>query len=107
MLPLERKMEILQILSAERQTTVKRLAEHFGVSEKSIRRDIETLTLSYPIYPVSGNGGGIRVMNGWYVNRHYLTADQEALLKELMEGLQPEKAALMQSILKSFSKPNN
>lgn len=103
----ERQLEILQILSAERQTTVKRLAEHFGVSEKTIRRDIETLTLSAPIYTQTGPKGGIRVMNGWYANRHYLTANQEALLKELMEGLQPEKVEIMQSILKSFAKPNN
>ena len=35
----------------------------------------------------------------------YLHDDQEAMLRELMDGLQPDKQQLMQSILASFAKP--
>ena len=37
--------------------------------------------------------------------RRYLHNDQEALLRELMDGLQPDQQRIMQSILSSFAKP--
>ena len=101
---MERQMEILQILSMERQTTARQLAEHFGVCEKTIRRDIETLTLSYPIFPISGIRGGFRVMDGWYASRTYLSKSEEAFLQRLLPGLQPEDQETMMSILRKFSK---
>ena len=102
----ERRADITEYLSAVRFATREDLAKRYGVSIRTIGRDIEELALSIPIISSTGPNGGIRVMNGWYASRRYLTANQEALLKELMEGLQPEKAALMQSILKSFAKPD-
>ena len=44
-------------------------------------------------------------MDGWYVNKRYMTADQEALLRKLLPGLQPEDQKTMQSILDAFAKP--
>lgn len=100
-----RRQEILEALSDKRQTTVEELAFQFGVSKRTIRYDIEMLSCSAPIFTVQGGAGGIRVMDGWYVGRRYLHEDQEALLRELMDGLQPDKQQIMQSILTSFAKP--
>ena len=102
---LERRQEILEALSDRRFETVQNLATEFDVSVRTIKYDLEYLACSAPIYTVQGNGGGVRVADGWYVGRRYLHNDQEALLRELMDGLQPDQQRIMQSILSSFAKP--
>ena len=102
---IERRQMILEYLSDYRQATYRELAERFGVSKNTIVADIEELICSAPIYTVAGKYGGIRVADGWYIGRRYLHGDQEALLRELLPGLQPEQQKLMQSILTSFAKP--
>lgn len=102
---IERRQMILEALSDRRFETREALAQEFGVSKRTIERDIEVLTCSAPIYTVQGGGGGIRVADGWYIGRRYLRAEQEQLLRELMDGLQPEQQKTMQSILSSFAMP--
>jgi Predicted transcriptional regulator len=54
----ERREEILCVISDRRSVTERVLAERFSVNIKTIRRDIELLSCSYPLYTVQGNGGG-------------------------------------------------
>ena len=57
MRPNERRAAILDALCIRRQDTIANLAEEFGVNEKTIRRDIEELSCSYPIETVRGRYG--------------------------------------------------
>ena len=102
---LERRRLMLEFLSDRRQATLEELALEFSVSKMTVRRDIDVLTCSAPIFTVQGGGGGIRVADGWYIGRRYLHKDQEELLKQLMNGLQPEQQKTMQSILDAFAIP--
>ena len=52
MRPNERRAAIFDALCIRRHDTVENLASEFGVSEKTIRRDIEELSCSYPIETV-------------------------------------------------------
>ena len=102
----ERRQLILESLSDRRADTLDNLAVEFNVSKMTIRRDIEILSCSAPIFTTAGRyGGGIRVADGWYVGRRYLRDDQEQLLCKLMDGLQPEDQKTMQAILTAFAKP--
>ena len=101
----ERRQQIIEYLSYRRQATYRDIAEEFNIGFNTARRDVEILTCSYPIETVQGNGGGIRVADGWYLSRRYLHDDQEALLRDLLPGLQPEQQKTMQSILTSFAIP--
>lgn len=101
----ERRQQMLVLLSSRREDTIANLAFEFGVSERTIMRDIEELTLSAPLYTVQGNGGGIRVADGWYISRTYLTDKQEDFLRNLSVGLQPDQLKIMESILSTFAKP--
>lgn len=101
----ERRQEILEILSDRRSEKICNLMSEFHVSRNTIKNDIEILSLSAPIYSVSGNGGGIRVADGWYSNRRYLKPAQEELLNRLKSGLQSEDLQMMESILAAFAKP--
>ena len=56
---MERKKEILVILSQKRRATYAELAGYFDVSTKTIQHDIEELTLAHPIETARGHKGGV------------------------------------------------
>lgn len=101
----ERREEIRNYLSDVRFTTLQNLVDRFHVSKSTIRRDIDILTETTPLYMTPGNGGGIHAIDGWYASSRYLSAEQEALLRRLSDGLQPEDEKLMDGILAAFAKP--
>lgn len=103
---IERRQQVLEAISDRRTERIENLASEFGVSRRTIERDILVLSCSYPIVTVQGAAGGVRVMDGWYVTRRYLNDDQEALLRSLLPGLQPDQQETMQRILSAFAKPN-
>ena len=73
MSPNERRQQLIEVLCQRRQDTMANLAEEFGVNERTIRRDIEVLTLSYPLDTVSGRyGGGVKVADWYHLNRKTL-----------------------------------
>lgn len=102
---LERRQEILEHLSDCRFDTIANLMSAFHASRSTIKRDIEVLSCSYPLETVRGNGGGVRVADGYYVGRRYLNSKQETLLRGLMDGLQAEDQETLQSILTAFARP--
>ena len=53
----ERRQLILDLLCQRRRETISNLAAELGVSERTIRRDVEMLTLRSPIETVSGRYG--------------------------------------------------
>ena len=56
----------MDILCRERHTTTARLAAEVGVTERTIRNDITTLSLHYPIQTIRGRyGGGVQLAD-WF-----------------------------------------
>lgn len=94
-----RRQEILKVLMSRRQDTVSNLAFEFHVSKRTIRRDICILSHYYSIETKPGHGGGIRVVDGYYIDRHYLSVEQENLLRSLIVGLCPKDQEVMLEIL--------
>lgn len=103
---IERRQQVLEAISDRRTERIENLASEFGVSRRTIERDILVLSCSYPIVTAQGAAGGVRAMDGWYVTRRYLNDDQEALLRSLLPGLQPDQQETMQRILSAFAKPS-
>ena len=103
---IERRQQVLEAISDRRTERIENLASEFGVSRRTIERDILVLSCSYPIVTVQGAAGRVRAMDGWYVTRRYLNDDQEALLRSLLPGLQPDQQETMQRILSAFAKPS-
>ena len=104
MTPSERREAILNVLCKRRQDTVENLAHEFGVSVRTIKYDIEELTLAHPIETVRGRyGGGARVADGYYIGRKYLKPGQQELLKKLSEQLSGNDLEVMNSILRDFA----
>lgn len=101
----ERRQPILEYISDRRFVKMQEIADEFGICLRTAKSDVQLLSCSYPIVTENWRGGGIRVMDGWYLSRRYLHDDQEALLRELMPGLQPDKQEVLQQILTAFAKP--
>ncbi|MGI6702348.1 MAG: HTH domain-containing protein [Christensenellales bacterium] len=101
----ERRMAILEALCKRRHDSVENLANEFNVSVRTIKYDIEALILSYPVYTTQGCGGGVHVVDGYYIGRKYLKPSQEALLQKLKKSLEGVDIRTMEEILKTFALP--
>lgn len=99
----ERRQSILEYLCECRFDTIDNLMSEFGVSRSTIKRDIEILSLSYPLETKKGTGGGVYVAEGYFLGRKYLSDKQTELLEEICVTLSGERYDLMQTILKQFS----
>ena len=102
---IERRQLILEMISDRRHVTISDIVNEFHICDKTARTDVQILSCSHPIITENWRGGGVRAMDGWYLSRRYLHDDQEALLRSLLPGLQPEDQETMQRILSAFAKP--
>ena len=72
---IDRLIGILSILLQKEKVTAPELAEQFEVSRRTINRDIEDLCKAgIPISTSQGIGGGIRIMDGYRMDRTLLTS---------------------------------
>ena len=101
----ERRQMILQVLCERRSELAENLALEFDVSIRTIYYDIEFLAYSYPIYTTKGTGGGIHVMDGFYLGMKYLTERQCEVLEKLSARLLDEEKEIILQILHTFKKP--
>lgn len=103
----ERRMEIIEVLCQRRHDTMQNLAAEFGVTDRTIRNDINELSLSYPIITKRGRyGGGISIMDGYSLNQKFLKSDQKDLLQKLSTSLSGQDLQVMNSIFKDFALNN-
>lgn len=109
----ERRMEIMRILLKRRNEKITRLAEEFGVSKRTISRDIEALSVIAPIYTQCGRyGGGVYVTDDYLTGRTYMTEKELLLLHKLSEiadkrivcQLSAEENKLLKSIILKYTK---
>lgn len=100
----ERRQQILELLCQRRKDTMQNLAAELGVSERTIRRDVEILTRSYPLETVYGRyGGGVRVADWYHLDRQRMSPKQTALLRRLAADLRGEDLEVMEQILLKFA----
>ena len=82
---IDRLIGILSVLLQREKTTAPELAERFEVSRRTINRDIEDLCRAgIPVQTVQGTGGGIRIMDGYRMDRTILTSKD---LQMILAGL--------------------
>ena len=111
----ERRIRLLTTLSRRRYDTIENLAIEFGVSPRTMRRDIETLSAIEPIYTKQGRyEGGVYVLDGYFTNRIYLSEEQEQLLRRLIDKAKKKQkvtlgendVGMIEDIIKAYKKPS-
>ena len=76
--------------------------------ERTIRRDLEILSISFPIFTVQGKGGGVFMMESYKLVMIYLTDKQLELLNKLYLLLtEQEEKKTMDSIISTYKNPIN
>ena len=104
----ERRQSIFNILYKRRKETIDNLAFEFNVNERTIRRDLEILSVSFPIYTTQGNGGGVFILDDYKLGMKYLTDKQLRLLSRLLSGLTDEEdIRILKSIIDTYKNPLN
>lgn len=111
----ERRCEIMKILCRRRHETISNLASEFGVSERTIQRDIKALMSTEPIYTQQGKyGGGVYVVEGYSINRMYMNDAEIDLLQKLYIAADStpslitiQEKDLLRYIISQYSKPYN
>ena len=98
----ERRQAILEVLCMRRHETRENLANEGGVSKRTIEYDVLNLMLTYPVYTVQGNGGGIYVTDNFRLDRPRMNEKQTALLQKVLLTLSGEDKETMQNIINIY-----
>lgn len=98
----ERRQAILEALCVRRHETRENLAREFGVTKRTIESDVVILSLAYPIYTTQGTGGGIHVMDGFYLSKRQLNDKEITFLEKLLPALSGEDKRTMLGIIQTI-----
>ncbi len=83
-----RLFQILYLLLEHQELTASWLAEKLEVSQRTIYRDIDALSAAgIPVYARQGQGGGIRLMEQFQMERQLLDHEEQDLLLSALQSL--------------------
>ena len=99
-----RLFEIIYILLNKKIVPAKELAEHFGVSTRTIYRDIDNLSLAgIPVYTEKGKGGGISLLPDFVLNKSILSEQEQNEILVALHGLSNLKTDETDKVLRRLS----
>ena len=113
---IERRWNLLKILCQRRSITVNELATILNVSTRTIRRDVEILSLTEPIYTQPGRyDGGIYVDQDYNFLKAYASEEQLAVLQKMYDAsnegivcyLSELEHSIFQNFMKEYTKPKS
>lgn len=90
MLKTERLLETVFLLLGKRKVTAEELAARFGVSKRTVLRDMESLALAgIPLYGRQGKEGGFSLMDTFVLDKSLLTAEEQKEILSALETMKP------------------
>ena len=110
----KRIFEMMKYLCQVRYATMTELAEEFGVSVRTIKRDIDELGYLIPIKTKMGRyEGGVYVMEGYKWDKAYMSDEDIALLSRIKEmgaarqgvGLEMDDLQRLERLIVAYSMP--
>lgn len=101
---ISRLFEIVYLLLERRSVTARELAERFEVSPRTIYRDVDALAQAgIPVYADRGQGGGIRLMEQFVLNKSLLSVKERRELLASVQGMQAVREEEVQPLLEKLS----
>ena len=106
----DRLFSIVYLLLERKQMTARELAERFEVSQRTIYRDIDSLSAAgVPVYARKGSGGGIRLMDHFVLSKSLLTEGEQVDLLAALENMNaaryPDALSVRQKLSALFQRP--
>ncbi len=101
---MNRLFEIVYVLLSKGRVTAKELSERFEVSQRTIYRDIDALSVAgIPVYTEKGKGGGISLLPGFTLNQSLLTEKEQEEIISALQALEAVKPKEMTQALTKLS----
>ena len=101
---INRLLEIVYVLLRQKTVTAKELAEKFEVSQRTIYRDVDTLSLAgIPVYTEKGKGGGISLLPEFVVSKSILSESEQNEILSALHGLSNIKTVETNQVLQKLS----
>ena len=86
---INRLFEIVYILLDKKSITANELAEHFGGIQRTILRDIETLTIGEFYLHHKGEGRGNSIMDNFVLNKTAVSEEEQNQILIALQSLAP------------------
>ena len=106
----ERRLAILKYLCEVRESTMPKLAEEFGVSVRTVRRDVFEIEATFhaPIDTRGGKYGGVFIVGDYSFDRAYMCEEEISLLQKIQilvkDNIDEREEKLLAQIIKKYSK---
>ena len=101
---INRLFEIVYILLDKKTVTSKELAARFEVSQRTIYRDIETLSSAgIPVYMSKGKGGGISLLPDFVLNKAVITDEEKEDILSSLKAVNAVNLSKTDTALKKLS----
>jgi predicted DNA-binding transcriptional regulator YafY len=85
---INRLFEIVILLLDKKTVTAAELARHFGVSQRTIYRDVEALSQAgIPVYASQGKNGGISLVESFVIQKSLLNKEEQTEILAALQGL--------------------
>ncbi len=95
-----RLFEIIILLMDRKTATAAELACHFGVSARTIYRDIEALCRAgIPVYATQGKNGGIRLTENYVIQKALLSREEQSEIQAALQSLNAVGAGTAEGLL--------
>ncbi len=101
---INRLFEITYYLLGKGKATAQELADHIGVSKRTIFRDLDVLSVSgIPIYTEKGNGGGVKLMDEFVFDKSLLSEREQREILSALQNLSTVKTEETELIIEKLS----
>ena len=99
-----RLFEIIYILLNKKTVTARELAERLGVSQRTIYRDLDVLSLAgIPVYTEKGKGGGISLLPEFVLDKSILSEQEQTEILTALQSLSGVTTADTDRVLRKLS----
>lgn len=108
---INRLLEIVYILLEKKVTTARELSYHFEVSQRTIYRDIDTLSAAgIPVYTNRGRDGGISLLDNFVIHKTMFSEKEQNDILSSLQGLRalnvPDVEPVLNKLAGMFDKKN-
>lgn len=92
------------LFSRTEKVKINDLVVRFGTCRRTIRYDVEILSLTYQIGSTPGRHGGIYIDSPIHSQPRYLTPEEAAALLHMLSYIQEEDKTYLKSILRDLAR---
>ena len=103
----ERRLELIRIMCSRRYEKTENLAFEFNVSEKTVRRDIDAVSRTVPLYTRRGAyGGGVYMTGDYAMEKMYMSDGEILFLKTLYQKCESDDRHFLRKIIGKYERPS-